>query len=130
MSECDDFDVSMVKKCKVVGPPVSYDLPVHAFFLTGSEPVDSNDVTMYTTLTIDRIWRLKEMAENWNGPISAAIAIKNLTEIPTIIKAWSSSKAFRMYVDVHLVYRQYITVTHYHVRKLAHLEAALDVLLI
>lgn len=104
MGECGDFDVSMMSKCKVVGPPVSYDLPVHAFFLTGSEPVKADDITMYTTLTIDRIWRLKEMAENWNGPISAAVAIRDLTEIPLILKAWSLSKAFRMYVDVHLVY--------------------------
>ena len=102
--ECPDFDVSMIKKCQVVGPPVSYDLPVHAFFLTGSKAINSDDVTMYTCLTVDRLVRLKEMAEGWKGPISAAVAIRSLSEIPLILKTWSESKDLRMYADIHLIY--------------------------
>ena len=101
---CPDFDIKMIKKCQVVGPPVSYDLPVHSFFLTGSKAISSDDVTMYTALTVDRLVRLKEMAVAWKGPISAAIAIKSLSEIPMILKMWSESKDFRMYADIHLVY--------------------------
>lgn len=94
----------MMSKCKVVVLPVSYDLPVHPFFLTASNPVNADDITMYTAITIDRIMRLKEMAEGWKGPVSAAVAIRDHSEIAQIWKVWSESKIFRMNVDIHLVY--------------------------
>ena len=83
---------------------MSYDLPVHPFFLTGSKAVNSDDVTMYTCLTVDRLARLKEMAESWKGPISAAIAVRSLSEIPMVLKTWSESKDLRMCADIHLIY--------------------------
>lgn len=36
---CPGLDLNILSKCKVMGPPVSYDLPVHPFFLTASRKV-------------------------------------------------------------------------------------------
>lgn len=36
---CNKIDATFIKKCKIVGPPVSYDHPVQPFFLTASRKV-------------------------------------------------------------------------------------------
>lgn len=36
---CNKIDAAFIKKCKIVGPPVSYDHPVQPFFLTASRKV-------------------------------------------------------------------------------------------
>lgn len=93
-----------IKQCEVVGIPTSYDLPVHPFFLTSYHTVVKNDITVYTVLSIDRLGRLVEMVDNWKGPVSAAIAITDLDEIPQIMEAWMENKYMRKYVDVHIVF--------------------------
>lgn len=35
-------------KCRVVGPPVSYDYPTHPFFLTASRKVVTTNITFHT----------------------------------------------------------------------------------
>ena len=103
--KCDGFDIKKaIQTCQVVGPPTSYDLPVHPFFLTSYHTVVEEDVTVYTMLSIDRLGRLVEMAENWNGPVSAAISITDVNEIPKIMEAWMGNDVMRKYVDVHLVF--------------------------
>lgn len=37
--KCKTLNSEYLKKCRVVGPPVSYDYPVHPFFLTSSRRV-------------------------------------------------------------------------------------------
>ena len=94
----------MLSKCQVVGPPVSYDLPVHPFFLTAGQKVKDDDVSLYLILTVERLPRLVEIAERWHGPISAAVDITNTSQVPLVIKAWMENKYMREYVDVHLVF--------------------------
>lgn len=94
----------MMSKCQIVGPPVSYDLPVHPFFLTSGQKIDKSDVTAYVILTVERLARLEEIAERWKGPISAAIDITNTSQIPLVVKTWMNNEYLRQYVDVHLVY--------------------------
>ena len=96
--------MSLLKKCQVVGPPTSYDLPVHPFFLTSGQKLDKNDVTMYLILTVERLPRLVEIAERWHGPISAAVDITNTSQVPLVIKTWMKNECMRKYVDIHLVY--------------------------
>lgn len=102
--DCDGFMKNAIKQCEVVGIPTSYDLPVHPFFLTSYHTVVKNDITVYTVLSIDRLGRLVEMVDNWKGPVSAAIAITDIDEIPQIMEAWMENKYMRKYVDVHLVF--------------------------
>lgn len=41
-SNCPNLSIESLSKCKVMGPPVSYDHPVHPFFLTASrKPVNT-----------------------------------------------------------------------------------------
>lgn len=38
-NKCPGLDIEALSKCRVMGPPVTYDLPVHPFFLTASRKV-------------------------------------------------------------------------------------------
>lgn len=98
-----------IEKCQVVGVPTSYDLPVHPFFLTSYHTVVKNDITVYTVLSIDRLGRLIEMVDNWKGPVSAAISITSIDEIPIIVEAWMGNEIMRKYVDIHLVFDDQVT---------------------
>lgn len=108
--ECKNFNMSMLNQCQVVGPPVSYDYPVHPFFLTSGQKIDKNDVTIYLILTVERLPRLEEIAERWGGPISAAIDITNTSQIPLVVKTWTNNEYMRKYVDIHLVYDDEVNI--------------------
>lgn len=105
----------MLSQCQVVGPPVSYDFPVHPFFLTSGQKIDKNDVTLYLILTVERLPRLVEIAERWEGPISAAIDITNTSQIPLVVKAWTNNEHMRQYVDIHLVYDDEVNIIIFYI---------------
>lgn len=60
---------------------------------------------MTTMCTIDRMVRIKQMAELYQGPISAAIYIQaNFeSEVAEVLRYWFTSDAMRRHVDIHLV---------------------------
>lgn len=93
-----------VPSCKVIGPPVSFDLPTQPFFLTASETPDPYDISVYTMLTTDRLMRLEEMSRSWPASISAAISITDLAEAPLVTEFWLKHEHMRQHVDVHLVF--------------------------
>ena len=59
---------------------------------------------MFTILSIERLSRLVDLAKNWDGSLSAAVAITNMsTEIPLVVDAWLNTPEMRRNVDIHLV---------------------------
>ena len=55
-------------------------------------------------LSIERLSRLVDLAKSWDGPVSAAVAISNMsTEVPLVVNAWLNIPEMRRNVDVHLV---------------------------
>ena len=36
LGTCKEFNKDILKKCQIVGPPISLDYPVHPFFLSAS----------------------------------------------------------------------------------------------
>lgn len=60
---------------------------------------------MFTVVSIERLERLVYLAESWNGPMSAAVAITNsATEIPLLVNTWLNTSALRKNVDIHLIF--------------------------
>lgn len=54
---------------------------------------------------MERLERLVYLAESWNGPMSAAVAITNLaTELPLLVNTWLNTSALRNNVDIHLIF--------------------------
>lgn len=54
---------------------------------------------------MERLERLVYLAESWNGPMSAAVAITNLaTELPLLVNAWLNTSALKNNVDIHLIF--------------------------
>lgn len=47
---CNNLTPELLKKCVVVGPPVSYDYPIHPFFLTASRKVVNNKLLIKALL--------------------------------------------------------------------------------
>ena len=47
MKACKRVNVSSLKKCQVLGPPISYDLPAHPFFLTASRDVVTRKISCF-----------------------------------------------------------------------------------
>eukprot|EP01116_Phalansterium_solitarium_P010970 TRINITY_DN26577_c0_g1_i1.p1 TRINITY_DN26577_c0_g1~~TRINITY_DN26577_c0_g1_i1.p1 ORF type:complete len:611 (+),score=122.38 TRINITY_DN26577_c0_g1_i1:46-1833(+) len=79
--------------------------PTHEFFLTAEIVPAADDVTMTTMCTYDRLPRLKQMAQAWGGPISAALYLEDLqTELPIVMKFWLANEAMRRHMDIHVVY--------------------------
>ena len=69
--------------------------------------VNSDDITLVTQMTDDRIHLLNLVGEHWPGPISVAIycsesALRNLTET---FKAFPQL-LMRTNVDIHLVHKR------------------------
>lgn len=55
--------------------------------------------------SLDRLERLIRLAKVWDGPMSMAIAVSNISEeIPIILNAWLSTPEMRRNVDIHLLY--------------------------
>ena len=65
---------------------------------------NNGDITLFTVLSIERLPRLADLAKSWDGPVSAAVAISNLSsEIPMVVDVWLNTPEMRRNVDVHLV---------------------------
>jgi hypothetical protein len=112
MSPCKDitFDVpaeNTINASSIVFSKMPRKLvkPIHEFFLTAEEKPAGDDITMTTMCTIDRMVRIKQMAELYQGPISAAIYIQaNFeSEVAEVLRYWFTSDAMRRHVDIHLV---------------------------
>ncbi|GAM18104.1 hypothetical protein SAMD00019534_012790 [Acytostelium subglobosum LB1] len=62
------------------------------------------EVSIVTQVSIDRLERLSWMADKWRAPISAAVYIKDDSDIDHIISLIRSSYAVTQFVDIHLLY--------------------------
>lgn len=75
---------------------------------------------MTTMCTVDRMVRIKQMAELYRGPISAAIYIQSNfeSEVAEVLRYWFTSDAMRRHVDVHLVVEDNVNIAlTQHVKK-------------
>mmetsp|Transcript_13887 Transcript_13887/g.44486 ORF Transcript_13887/g.44486 Transcript_13887/m.44486 type:complete len:715 (+) Transcript_13887:44-2188(+) len=82
-------------------------LRVHHNFLQGSSETKPADVTLATQLSPDRVDRLQQLASRYQGPISAAVYVRDPeAEMRTLLDAWSSDQgsAMRAHATVHLVF--------------------------
>lgn len=60
---------------------------------------------MFTIISIERLQRLADLVENWDGPISVGIGVKNIaTELPQIINTWLNNPKMRKNADIHLLF--------------------------
>jgi len=99
-------------KTRVSPYPRKLSKPTHEFFLTAQYVPQANDVTVVTMLTIDRLLRLKQLADTYQGAISAAIFIKNEDELFQLWFYWLSHPILINYVDVHIVVEDDIIPFH------------------
>lgn len=67
---------------------------VREFFFVGRDQPEFEDVTVVTQLSYDRLSRLDALALRWQGPISAAIYIKNIDRDLRAIMRMRQSSAF------------------------------------
>lgn len=64
-----------------------------------------NDITLFTVLSIERLQRLMDLLENWDGPVSVAIGITNAAkELPQVMNAWLNNPKMRRNADIHLLF--------------------------
>ena len=58
--------------------------------------------------------RLVDLAKNWDGPISAAMSISNIsTDIHIVLDAWLNTPEMRRNVDVHLMFDDKVNASRY-----------------
>ena len=77
---------------------------------------EKRDISLFTVASIERLSRLIDLAKNWNGPISAAVAVSDRTaELPEITAAWLSTPELRKNTDIHLLFNDNVfPIFHYH----------------
>jgi len=77
----------------------------HLFYKKSSHERGEFDVTLITQVSVDRLLRIKDMADSWAGPISAAVYVKNGTEeLPIIDELFQSTDSVRKFVDFHVLF--------------------------
>lgn len=75
------------------------------FYTTSKYKRGKHDVTLITQVSVDRLFRVQNMAESWEGPISAAVYMKNDTlEMLIIDELVKTSNAVDQYVDFHILF--------------------------
>ena len=77
-----------------------------------------NDITMFTLGSLDRLGRLIDLANVWDGPMSIAVSVSNSSnDIPIIVDAWLNTPAMRRNVDIHLLFNDEVTshITSHHI---------------
>lgn len=60
---------------------------------------------MFTVASVERITRLMELMENWDGPMSVAVEISDINEqLPVFMNAWLTTPKMRRNLDIHLLF--------------------------
>lgn len=66
---------------------------------------------MFTIISIERLQRLVDLVNNWDGPISAGIGIKDASkELPQIMNTWLNTPRMRKNVDIHLLFNDEVKI--------------------
>lgn len=94
--------------CYSMRPNLTDNLRVYPYFMDFDFEAIADDVTFVTHLSIDRLQVLDDLANNWRGPISAAIYLpEQETSIFMSYIAKSEKLSGRKNIGYHLVFRDY-----------------------
>jgi len=74
------------------------------FYTKGTGAWKENDVSIVTQASADRLQRIQDMAEAWQGPMSVALYIKEDEELERVGEIFYGSGAMRAFVDIHLLF--------------------------
>ena len=74
------------------------------FLVAEGEP-KSDDITLVTQCSPDRLERIQQLARIWRGPISSSVYVAqdNFNGIARLLSLWENSALVRKHVDFHLV---------------------------
>ena len=76
---------------------------------------NKKDITVFTVVSIERLSRLADLAENWDGPMSVAVAISDIsTELPVFVNAWLSNPKLRRNADIHFLFNDNVSLNTLH----------------
>jgi len=62
------------------------------------------DITLTTQLSIGRLGHLLDIIEQWKGPVSCAIIVKNRSEKTVLERWWNQNPIVAEFADIHLVF--------------------------
>lgn len=80
---------------------------VHPYFAHYSyEPSDATDVTLVTQLSMDRLHMFMRLLDLWEGPISAAVYIKDQHMVQVLELLHNTSAFQRTNLALHIVYKK------------------------
>lgn len=66
---------------------------------------------MFTVASVERITRLMELMENWDGPMSVAVEISDINEqLPVFMNAWLTTPKMRRNLDIHLLFNDNVII--------------------
>jgi len=115
-----------------ISPPDVYDAGVHPnftvqlfYYMARSEPAKV-DITLVTQVSVDRISRIPQIAEIWQGPLSVAVYIRNKEEFTVLKSTFEGNAILSKYCDVHLLYKQNSRYPVNNLRNLAITNARTD----
>lgn len=61
--------------------------------------------------SVERITRLMELMENWDGPMSVAVEISDINEqLPVFMNAWLTTPKMRRNLDIHLLFNDNVII--------------------
>jgi hypothetical protein len=82
--------------------------PTRSYFYMGSYTPNQEDTCVVTQLSMERVRQLKELVENYKGPVSAAVFIRykdfKNDAFKTLKKFYLESEYFRKFADIHVIY--------------------------
>ncbi|EGC35495.1 hypothetical protein DICPUDRAFT_152182 [Dictyostelium purpureum] len=88
--------------------------------------IESYEITIVTQFTIDRMDRIAMMADIWRAPISAAVYIRNQSDIDSVFKLVRNSFSVAQFVDIHFLYSNQTRYPVNNLRNLALVNARTD----
>jgi hypothetical protein len=104
----ENEDMSTVPKGKCHSLRMSNEIltryQIEKNFLKSDLKFDTNDLTITTHLTVDRLNFLIDNSKSFKGPISASIFIREFKDLMELMEKYSNHSELRKYVSFHLIY--------------------------
>eukprot|EP00297_Palpitomonas_bilix_P000847 CAMPEP_0113880072 /NCGR_PEP_ID=MMETSP0780_2-20120614/7587_1 /TAXON_ID=652834 /ORGANISM="Palpitomonas bilix" /LENGTH=879 /DNA_ID=CAMNT_0000866717 /DNA_START=494 /DNA_END=3134 /DNA_ORIENTATION=- /assembly_acc=CAM_ASM_000599 len=74
----------------------------HFFGLPSYQP-ENVDITITVHCTADRLSKLESLAEDWSGPVSAAVYVQTHSMLAKLVNHYKGSPILQKYADIHVV---------------------------